>query len=214
MTAYLYLHGFASSPASTKAQYFRALWQTWGWNLVIPDLNQPDFAHFTLSRAIQQITEGITDAGDPEVILVGSSLGGLVASWVAESCPQVHALVLLAPAFEFAAQWWPRLNPSEQRAWQETGWRWVHHYGYGDPQPLHYGFVEDLRRYQDDHLRRPLPTLILHGQWDDTIPLSASQAYAQSRPWVQLLSLPSDHALTDVLPEIGQQVQRFLTTVG
>ncbi len=50
---YIYLHGFASSPSSTKAQYLRARFASLQINLNIPDLNQGDFSHLTLTRQLQ-----------------------------------------------------------------------------------------------------------------------------------------------------------------
>src|SRR5271170_6222131 len=49
---FLYLHGFASGPGSTKAQYFLAQFQELGIELHIPDLNQPSFADITVSSRL------------------------------------------------------------------------------------------------------------------------------------------------------------------
>jgi pimeloyl-ACP methyl ester carboxylesterase len=69
--------------------------------------------------------------------------------------------------------------------------------------------VEDARQYQETQLLRPVPTLILHGQHDEVIPLFASRNYASVRPWVQLMQLDSDHALSDVMPQIWEATQVF-----
>ena len=61
---YVYLHGFASGPQSSKAQFFRArMAAEYGIDLVIPDLNEGDFEHLTISRqlgVIERILEGQT----------------------------------------------------------------------------------------------------------------------------------------------------------
>ena len=50
-----YLHGFASSPKSTKVRYFSdRLWEH-GINLRCPDFNQPDFSTLTLTRMLGQL---------------------------------------------------------------------------------------------------------------------------------------------------------------
>jgi predicted esterase YcpF (UPF0227 family) len=136
---YLYLHGFASGPGSQKAQYLRSQFQARQKTLQIPDLNQPDFATLTLSRQIHQGTALIT----ADTILIGSSLGGLTAAWLAEQPalhPHIQKLILLAPAFQFLKQWLPRLGPSQLAQWQDTGWLSVYHYGQQQPQRLHYDF--------------------------------------------------------------------------
>jgi len=51
-----YLHGFASSPASTKVGYFTDRFGEHGIDLRCPDLNQPDFATMTLTRMLDHRT--------------------------------------------------------------------------------------------------------------------------------------------------------------
>ncbi|WP_448526111.1 YqiA/YcfP family alpha/beta fold hydrolase [Parathermosynechococcus lividus] len=209
---YIYLHGFASSPRSSKAQYFGDRFRELGLSLLTPDLNQGDFFHLSLSRQIQQVISLLRQ--DELVTLIGSSFGGLTAAWVAQRCPQVRQLFLLAPAFEFAAQWLPRLG-SQLHQWQRTGSLAVYHYTEQQWLPLSYGFVEDLRTYDDAALQRPVPTLIFHGTADDVISVAASRHYNEGRPWVSRVELDSDHTLTNaqeaiwgmMYPLIYQQLQ-------
>jgi len=208
---YLYLHGFASSPQSAKAQFFKQQFERLGQTLHILDLNQGDFAHLTLSRQIEQAIAWIDTR--PQVTIIGSSFGGLTACWIAAQ-PQVQAqidrLVLLAPAFQFLSQWLPRLGKAAVAHWRETGWLSVYHYGLNQPLPLAYDFVTDAQQYDEAQLRVEIPTLILHGQQDDVISIQASRDYAASRPWVNLVELDSDHALGNVQPEIWALIQPFL----
>ncbi len=203
----IYLHGFASSPNSTKARYLADRFAQAGLSLTIPDLNQGDFSHLTLTRQIHQVEALLTD--DPTA-LIGSSLGGLVSAWVAERHPQVQQLVLLAPAFQFLANWLPRLGEQTLQAWQQSGVLPVYHYSEKQPLPLHYEFVTDAAQYDDTTLQRPVPTLILHGVDDEVVPIVASQSYANSRPWVKVQPLDSDHSLGSVLPDLWQAIQGFL----
>ncbi|MBE9166984.1 alpha/beta hydrolase [Pleurocapsales cyanobacterium LEGE 06147] len=205
---YIYLHGFASSPQSHKAQYLRDRFSQWGLNLNILDLNGGDFSHLTLTRQIKQTQAAFPPAHIP-VTLVGSSFGGLTAAWLAEKCPQVQRLILLAPAFGFLKHWLPRLGRAQVKQWQ-SGYLSVYHYAYQRQVPLHYNFVTDLSQYRDEQLRRSLPTLILHGKNDEVIPIDASRNYARLRPWVELIELDSEHALIDVLDIIGQAIEGFL----
>ncbi|MBE9111732.1 alpha/beta fold hydrolase, partial [Nodosilinea sp. LEGE 07298] len=209
---YLYLHGFASSPRSAKAQAMKARLANLGIPLIIPDLNQGDFAHLTLSRQIQQVSALILAQSAPTV-LIGSSLGGLTAAWVAQQASiteRIEKLVLLAPAFDFLKQWLPRLGPEQLNIWRTEGTLPVYHYTEQRSVPLHYGFITDAQSYSDDALKAKISTLILHGIDDETISIEASRAYAGDRPWVRLVELPSDHALTDVETDIWQHTQEFL----
>jgi len=60
-----YLHGFASGPGSTKAQFFRARIAEHGIALEIPDL-APDFAHMTVTGMLgSQGVHGYKTGPDP-----------------------------------------------------------------------------------------------------------------------------------------------------
>lgn len=208
---YLYLHGFASSPQSAKAQFLKQQFEQSGATLHILDLNQGDFSHLTLSRQLQQAIAWIDRR--PQVTIIGSSFGGLTACWLAEQSQvqsQIDRLVLLAPAFQFLKQWLPRLGTAAVDHWRETGWLSVYHYGLNQPLPLAYDFVIDAQQYDESQLRATIPTLILHGQQDDVINIQASRDYAATRPWTQLVALDSDHTLSHVSREIWESIQKFL----
>lgn len=204
---FIYLHGFASSPRSAKAQDLRDRFQTLGIALITPDLNQPDFAQLTLSRQLEHI--GAILPVDQPATLIGSSFGGLTAAWLAERYAQIERLILLAPAFRFLGQWLPRLGESTVQQWQAQNSMMVYHYAEQKMLPLNYGFVADAMQYDETQLRRSVPTLILHGIHDDVISIGASRDYAKARSWVRLIELNSDHALTDVSDEIWAAICEF-----
>ncbi|HEY9699565.1 MAG TPA: YqiA/YcfP family alpha/beta fold hydrolase [Trichocoleus sp.] len=203
---YIYLHGFASSPQSTKAQFLRDRFQALGIDLILPDLNQPDFYQLTLTRQIQQVQALLPQ--DVPVTLIGSSFGGLTAAWVAEQCEQVERSILLAPAFQFLDQWLPRLGEAQLNQWKQQNSLQVYHYSNQQMMPLSYQFVTDLMQYSERQLQRPVSTLILHGQQDEVISVQASRDFANLRSWVKLIELNSDHALTNVQDEIWQEVMQ------
>ena len=203
---YLYLHGFASGPQSRKAKYLCDRFHALGLTLQIPDLNQGDFLHLTLSRQIQQV-HAILDTKPGPWTIIGSSFGGLTAAWLAQQQIAVQQLVLLAPAFGFLDHWLPILGETQRQQWQEQGTLAVYHHSAQKALPLRYQFLEDLSTYRDDNLQRSVSTVILHGRQDATIPLSASKNYTAQRSWVNLTPLETDHAMTDALPAIWSAVQ-------
>jgi pimeloyl-ACP methyl ester carboxylesterase len=203
---YIYLHGFASSPDSAKARYIRDHFVEKQIFLSVPDLNQNNFSELTLTRQIRQVSQEFKDV---PVTLIGSSLGGLTAAWLGVKYPQIERLVLLAPAFGFLSHYLTRLGSETVQNWQESGFLSVYHYAEKRSLPLSYQFVLDSQNYADHALRRSIPTLILHGQRDEVIPVTASQEYAQSRSWVELIELDSDHGLGNALPEIWSKIQVF-----
>ena len=205
MTTYIYLHGFASSPQSNKAQYLRDHLTEIGIKLNIIDLNAGDFSHLTLTRQIEQ-TQSAFPADDSPITIIGSSFGGLTAAWLGEKYSQVQRLILLAPAFGFLDHWLPKLEEEQLKQWQESGYLSVYHYGKKRELPLHYQFITDLKQYDESLLKRVLPTLILHGKNDDVIPVEASRNHISQRSWAKLIELESDHTLANVMSEIWQAI--------
>ena len=205
---YIYLHGFSSGPGSTKAKYIQAQFAQIGIELQVPDLNQDDFTHLTVSRQIAQVV-GLFPADGSAVTLIGSSLGGWIAAIIAQDHSQVERLILLAPAFDFLAHWLPKIGEQQLNSWQKTGYLSIYHHAIKDLVPLHYDFLADARKYPLAEIDRNLPTRIIHGIHDDVIPVGASQSFVTSRPWVELLEWDSDHQLTDASERIWQEIRQF-----
>ncbi|QSJ16803.1 alpha/beta fold hydrolase [Nostoc sp. UHCC 0702] len=210
---YIYLHGFASSPKSAKAQDIGDRFAKIQTNLKIPDLNADDFSQLTITRQLTQVAAEFPDTSVP-VTLIGSSLGGLTSAHLGQQYPQVQRLVLLAPAFGFLSHWLPKLGDEEVQRWQREKYLMVYHYGEERSLPLSYNFVTDAAQYQEQLLQRPIPTLILHGKKDEVIPITASRNFALSRPWVELVELDSDHGLGNVTEEIWQAICLFCQLPG
>ena len=99
---FFYLHGFASSPRSSKAEFLARQYAARGLTLHTPDFNLPDFSTLTVSRMLQQLEERIRVMPPGEILLIGSSLGGFVAVEAAaravnQARHPISRLILLAP---------------------------------------------------------------------------------------------------------------------
>ena len=202
----VYLHGFASGPGSTKAQFFRARLAALGAALEIPDL-APDFTHLTVSGML-----GIVDAilARGPAVLLGSSLGGYVAALAAARSPaRVSGLVLFAPAFGFAARWAARIGPAALARWRVEGTTPVFHYGLGRELPLGVELLDDAARYPDEPEVR-CPALVFAGRHDEAVPLAAVERFARARPERELVVLDAGHELTDVLEPLWERTAAFL----
>ncbi|MGC8793128.1 MAG: alpha/beta hydrolase [Bryobacteraceae bacterium] len=201
----VYLHGFASSPASQKARFFRERLEAEGCRVEVPDLSQGDFENLTITaqlRVIEQVA-----AGRP-VTLIGSSLGGYLAALYAARHPETERLLLLAPAFGFARRWAATLG-GELEEWKQKGWRMVYHYGDQRPRLIRYRLIEDGLQYED-YPRFTQPALIFHGQRDQVVVPEWSEEFARGRPNVTLVLVDSDHELLDALELIWERSRGFL----
>ena len=101
---FLYCHGFASGPSSTKGVAFANHFAARGVHVDRLNLRVPSFEHLRLSAMIETARAAI-GGQDDRAVMVGSSLGGLTTARVAERDPRVIAVMLLAPAFQLAARW-------------------------------------------------------------------------------------------------------------
>ena len=207
-----YLHGFASSSASTKANYFAARLRGHGIPLETPDLNEPDFSSLTISRMVDQVTAAIDRLpATTSVFLVGSSLGGLVAVHVAQRRPdRVARLILLAPAFAFGGTNSRSLGDRDLDQWRTTGITNVFHYGYGRMLPVGYQLYADACAYDCTELALAMPIQVFQGRNDTVVDPASVEQWTGTRPNVELHMVDDDHQLGRSLDYIWTHAERFL----
>jgi pimeloyl-ACP methyl ester carboxylesterase len=198
----IYLHGFASGPQSSKAQFFRRRFEELGLAMQIPDLSEGNFEGLTITGQLRVIERM---AVDDNVFLIGSSMGGYLAALYAARHPQMKKLVLLAPAFGFARRWPMMLGEEKVAEWRLTGWLPVYHYGDKMERRVNYALLEDAEKYED-YPAISQPALLFHGRQDDVVPVEYSQEFASRHPQVTLRVMESGHELTDVVEEMWEEV--------
>lgn len=202
----VYLHGFASSPQSSKARFFADRFAERGVPFEAPALDEGNFEALTISGQLGVVEKAVTDG---PVVLMGSSLGGYLAALFAARNPgKVEKLVLLAPAFQFPTRWKARYAKELER-WKADGTIPFFHYGYKEERGLGFQIVEDALKYEDEPDFRQ-PGLVLHGLRDEVVPAALSGAFAERHTNVQLHLLESGHELTDVLGELWSETAGFL----
>lgn len=207
MTRIVYLHGFASSPNSSKAQFFKQRFNEIGVPVNIPRLDGGNFENLTVTGQLAIVHEAVADQ---PAILFGSSLGGYLAALYAARHPQtVERLVLLAPAFQFPSRWRKRYSTEDLDRWQRLGSTPVFHYGENRMMRLGYQFLEDSSQYEDQPDARQ-PILIFHGTHDDVVPYVVSETFCESHPEARLHLMDSGHELTNVLYPMWEAVENFL----
>lgn len=203
MTRIVYLHGFASTPLSTKAQFFKRKFE--GADFEIPQLDRGDFRSLTVTGQLEMVDQAVRGE---RVVLMGSSLGGYLAALYGSRHANVERLVLMAPAFEFPTRWRRRFSDAEIAEWRNTGARPFYHYGYKEDRALGYRFVEDAVQYEDapDFAQ---PALVFHGTRDDVVPPEVSEKFAAGHPNVKLRLVDSGHELTDAMEVMWRETARF-----
>jgi uncharacterized protein len=206
-----YLHGFASSPQSTKARYFQERLSERGRTLVCPDFNGPDFRAMTMTRMLDQLDQAIGQSPDGPVALIGSSLGGTLAILAAERFgPRVDRVVLMAPAVMFAKPGHHLLPPERIDEWLRKGSLPFFHYAFGEERELDFGFYEDSLRYDALGAAFDQPTLIFQGLSDRSVDPKTVEEFSRGRPNVTLSLLEDDHQLIASLPRMWDAVREFL----
>jgi pimeloyl-ACP methyl ester carboxylesterase len=212
----LYLHGFASSARSSKAAFFAGRFAARGVSVAIPDFNEPDFEHLTISRMLGQVRDTLEAMPPGPTAVIGSSLGAFVAVLAAAAQAEwnlrarIERLVLLAPALDFGRVRFADLGDAAIARWRESDRLEVQHHAFGRTLPLHFGLYEDAGRYDADALGLDLPTLIFQGTRDTVVDPQVPVRWSAGRPNVQITFLDDDHQLLSSLETIWTATCRFL----
>lgn len=208
----VYLHGFASSPESSKATFFRRALEARGVSFGCPDFNQPDFETLTVTRMLAQTAEAIADGPPGPVALIGLSLGAFVAlhAAAADMTGRVDRLILLAPALDFGGNRLRQLGPHGIEEWRRSGRLSIAHYAYGEPRDLRFTLYEDAAVYDALTLPVAVPTLAVQGRRDELVDPAMVEAWAAGAAHVTLHVVDDGHQLSASLPFIWDQVRPWL----
>jgi hypothetical protein len=184
VTHLLYLHGFRSSPRSTKAQMVAARVRerhpalTW-WCPQLPPSPR---------EAMRMVLEQVAAWPRDRTGVIGSSLGGFYATCVAQA--RACRAVVLNPAVDPARDLAKSIG--EQTAWHDPN----EHF-YFEPR-----YVDELRALDPGPLRHPEKFFAVIAKGDELLDWREMTArYAGCR--VELLE-GSDHALSDFDQHIGE----------
>lgn len=192
MTSFVYLHGFASGPTGRKADHCRAWAAARGIEFLAPDLNLPSFEMLTISAQVEAVEALLATLSEPPV-LVGSSLGGVVAAAVAHRGANLRRLILLAPGLGFARR---RLFSARWAGYRQHRRLPVYHHAYQRWVKLGAELLDDLPAWADDdnwQVRTQL--VVIHGRMDESVPVAESEAFLARHPGGVLHLLDDDHGL-------------------
>ena len=164
-----------------------------------------------MTRMLDRLAADIATLDAQPIVLIGSSLGAVVAIHAAaRMAGRIDRLVLLAPAVMFPRDAPKVLGPERVARWQATGTLDVFHHADGGMRPLSYGFYEDSVQYDALVADVRQPTLILQGVRDESVDHRVVAQFAAARPNMQLTLLDDEHQLMASLPRIWNDTAAFL----
>jgi len=194
ITHLLYLHGFRSSPKSTKAQHMASVMaaqfgQVHWWCPQLPP---------SPKAAAELILAGTRDWPAATSAVMGSSLGGFYATWLASQL-DVRA-VLINPAVFPARDLAKHIG--EQTTWQAPEERF-----YFAPE-----YVTELIALEVGALENPQRVLAFIAKGDEVLDWrEMSGSYPNSQ---QVVLEGGDHALSDFEQHVPQVLQFLQLTAG
>jgi predicted flap endonuclease-1-like 5' DNA nuclease len=188
----LFAHGFEGSPTGSKPTYMK---EALGWKVTAPKMSELGWSIASQTDVlIKHLDEGEYD------LVVGSSMGGLAAANASSMRPNEDIrLLLIAPAFGLAENW-EGMEETGRSAWKTTGER--RYTGFELDIVLPWEFMESAER-----MSWPIPahpTSIMHGRFDEVVPISYSRKVNESCKNVTLYETDDGHRMKDSLSLIQE----------
>jgi len=166
-----------------------------GWKVTAPKMSELGWSIASQTDVlIKHLDEGEYD------LVVGSSMGGLAAANASSMRPSEDIrLLLIAPAFGLAENW-EGMEETGRSAWKTTGER--RYTGFELDIVLPWEFMESAER-----MSWPIPahpTSIMHGRFDEVVPISYSRKVNESCKNVTLYETDDGHRMKDSLSLIQE----------
>ena len=197
----IYLHGLGSSPDSPKARLIAEALSAQGHTVRAPNLSLPSLPELSVDRAIERVVQEIeSGSNSSRIALIGSSFGGFLAlhalSRVAtEHAQKVCGLILLAPLLY---PWHPKCGvivPSIEKQWRRDGFFPIEQGTTGAFVGVHVGFLDEVAKYRTEVLKLSVPTLIIHGEQDESVPIEQSTEFSRQNTGVTRVTVADSHQL-------------------
>ncbi len=176
-----------------------------GWDVTAPKMSELDWSIASQTEVLIRHL----DKGDFDLV-VGSSMGGLAAANASSMRPQAETrLLLIAPAFGLAENW-EGMEEAGRSAWKTTGER--RYTGYELDIVLPWEFMESAEKMS---WPRPAhPTAIMHGKYDEVVPISFSRKVAEGCENVSLHETDDSHRMKESLRFIPEVVSKLMEGSG
>jgi len=176
-----------------------------GWDVTAPKMSELGWSIASQTEVLIRLL----DKGNFDLV-VGSSMGGLAAANASSMRPQAETrLLLIAPAFGLAENW-EGMEEAGRSAWKTTGER--RYTGYELDIVLPWEFMESAEKMS---WPRPAhPTAIMHGKYDEVVPISFSRKVAEGCENVSLHETDDSHRMKESLRFIPEVVSKLMEGSG
>ena len=166
-----------------------------GWKVTAPKMSELGWSIASQTDVlIKYLDEGEYD------LVVGSSMGGLAAANASSMRPREDIrLLLIAPAFGLAENW-EGMEETGRSAWKTTGER--RYTGFELDIVLPWEFMESAEKMSWPIPKHP--TAIMHGRFDEVVPISHSRKVDESCENVTLYETDDGHRMKDSLSLIQE----------
>lgn len=176
-------HGFSThkggrTNTSLEKTFNAAGWATFRFDFFGHGESGGNFEDITISEAVDDVgraIEFVRGSGHRQIALVGSSFGGLASLLTASERSDLFVLALKSPVSDYMDRLIFQNHKNRIREWKETGF--IQITGAGNQRlRLNHSFYEDAKKFKGYEAaeRITIPTLIVHGNKDETVPFEQS----------------------------------------
>jgi pimeloyl-ACP methyl ester carboxylesterase len=218
----VFVHGFRSQHQGAKAEAIAHFAAKRGLGCLRLDHlghghSEGHFEGFRVSEAARDLGDAIASIGPSSVILIGSSLGALVALRIAQSgMLPVQGMLLIAPACHFISR-----NPLAQDAsahlqLQQRGYIELFDSDLQQPYRIGQAMIDDALASEPapGPIALPLPVRLVHGTADGSVPHAESEDLHRRIPGSTLRLIEGgDHRLNGHLPLILDELEALLSAI-
>ncbi|MBU1849177.1 MAG: alpha/beta fold hydrolase, partial [Nanoarchaeota archaeon] len=190
-------HGFRSSKDSNSYKLFEEKFNAMGVSTFRFDFfghgeSSGLFEDVTVSEAVDNTLKAIDflkGLGYTKIGLIGSSFGGLTSIITATKCRDLFALGLRCPVSDMLGKLILESADETISSWKKKG---VIEYKGDFGWKLNYSFYEDAKKYAGykDFSQINIPTIIVHGEKDLSVPVEQSKKLSKIIPGSKLVLFP------------------------
>ena len=140
--------------------------------------SEGDFSKITISEGTDDILQAIKylkALGYSKIGLVGSSFGGICSIMASSKTKDLYLLALKSPISNYKERDLTVKSKEELAQWKQKGY-WDYTDSKGGNHRLNYAFFEDYDNNDgyEASAKITIPTLIVHGDEDDSVPIDQS----------------------------------------